>query len=92
MLHDDSQGHYMTVKLIDAIHRGVIFFLTGPPPSTMMKRRSDECFHTFPNLGLFLGWTAIFNQTMSDELWTTKTEGETLEHTLKTVKIKAEMF
>ena len=30
MLHDDSQGHYMTVKLIDAIHRGVILLLTGP--------------------------------------------------------------
>lgn len=60
MLRDDSQGHYMTVKLMDAIHRGVIFLLTGPPPSTMMKYRSDECIHTFPNLGLFLGWTAIF--------------------------------
>lgn len=55
MLHDDSQGHYMTVRLIDAIHRGVILLLTGPLSSTVMKCRSDECIHTWPNPGLFLG-------------------------------------
>ena len=65
MLHDDSQGHYMTVKLIDAIHREVILLLTGPPPSTVMERGSDECLHTFSNPGLFLGSAATLNQAMS---------------------------
>lgn len=74
MLHDDSQGHYMTVKLIDAIHREVILRVTGPPPSTVIERQSDECLHTFSNPGLFLGWAAVFNQVMSVELWTTQTQ------------------
>lgn len=83
MLHDDFQGHYMTVKLIDTIHRGVILLLTGPPPSTVMKCGSDECFHTFLNPGLFLGSTAIFNHAVSDRLWTTKTLFEDYEDRLK---------
>lgn len=70
MLHDDSQGHYTTVKLIDAIHRGVILLLTGPPPSTVMKCGLKNAFTHFPNPGLFLGRTAMFNYTV---LWTTKT-------------------
>lgn len=83
MPSDDSQGHYMTVKLIDAIHRGVILLLTGLPPFAVMKCWSDECFHTFSNPGLFLGWTVIFNHAMSHELWATKSQRK---HTVKAMK------
>lgn len=67
MLLDDSQGHYMTVKLIDAHpQRG-----NSPPdmpahppsPTAVIERRSDECVRIFSRRGLFLGRASHFSIT-----------------------------